>query len=38
MLKENQIPVEEEVHPDLGHDFPPDFGGSFENALKYLFP
>jgi predicted esterase len=36
-LKENQIPVVEEVHPDLGHEFPPDFGESFENALKYLF-
>jgi predicted esterase len=37
VLKENQIPVEEEVHSDLGHEFPPDFGQSFENALKYLF-
>ncbi len=36
VLKEKGIPVVEEVHPDLGHDFPPDFEKSLENALDYL--
>lgn len=37
ILKDHQIPVQEEVHPDLGHEFPPDFGMSFDEALKFLF-
>jgi predicted esterase len=37
ILKDHQIPVQEEVHPDLGHEFPPDFRKSFDEALKFLF-
>jgi predicted esterase len=37
ILKENHIQYDEEVHPDLGHDFPPDFEKSFEKAIKFIF-
>jgi predicted esterase len=37
VLKENGIPFEEEVWPDLGHEFPPDFGNSFEKAIKFIW-
>ena len=37
MLKENHIQFGEEVHSDLGHEFPPDFEKSFDNAIKFIF-
>jgi predicted esterase len=37
VLKDHHIPVEEEVHLFLGHDFPPDFDKSLENAFKFIF-
>ena len=37
ILKENNIPIGGEVHPDLGHDFPPDFGTSFDKAIDFIF-
>ena len=37
ILKENKIPFGEEVHSDLGHEFPPDFGASFDRAIHYIF-
>ena len=37
ILKENNIPFGEEVHSDLGHEFPPDFGTSFDKAIDFIF-
>jgi acetyl esterase/lipase len=37
VLRENNIPFAEEVHPDLGHEFPIDFEGSFEKAINFIF-
>jgi len=37
LLKAKGIPVQEEVHPDLGHEFPPDFEKSLDRALHFLF-
>ena len=37
ILKENDIPFNEEVFPELGHDFPPDFEKSFDQAIDYIF-
>jgi predicted esterase len=37
ILRENNIPFVEEVHPDLGHEFPLDFEGSFEKAINFIF-
>jgi predicted esterase len=37
ILKENSIPFAEEVHPDLAHEFPADFGSSFEKAINFIF-
>lgn len=37
VLKENHIQFAEEVHPDLGHEFPPDFGRSFDKATDFIF-
>jgi len=36
ILRENDIPFAEEVHPDLGHEFPLDFEGSFEKATHFI--
>jgi predicted esterase len=37
VLKENGISFAEELHPDLGHEFPADFGTSFDKAIKFIF-
>jgi len=37
ILKENNIQFGEEVYSDLGHEFPPDFEKSFDNAIKFIF-
>jgi len=37
ILKENNIQFGEEVHPDLGHEFPTDFERSFEKAIDFIF-
>ena len=37
MLRANVIQVGEEVYPDLGHDFPPDFETSFDKAIDFIF-
>jgi len=37
ILKENHIQFGEEIHPNLAHEFPPDFGPSFDKAIKYIF-
>ena len=36
ILRENDIPFAEQVHPDLGHEFPLDFEGSFEKATHFI--
>ena len=36
ILKENNIPFGEEVHADLGHEFPTDFGTSFDKAIDFI--
>ena len=37
VLRKNHVPFGEEVHADLGHEFPPDFEASFEKAIDYIF-
>jgi predicted esterase len=37
VLNENAIPLAEEVHSDLGHEFPPDFEKSFDKAINFIF-
>lgn len=37
ILKQNNIPFKEEVHPDLAHAFPPDFESSFDRAIDFIF-
>jgi predicted esterase len=36
ILKENNIQFGEEIHPDLAHEFPPDFESSFDKAIKFI--
>jgi predicted esterase len=36
ILKENNIQFGEEVHPNLGHEFPPDFEKSFDKAMNFI--
>lgn len=36
VLKENNIAFADESHPDLGHEFPADFGASFEKAVEFI--
>jgi predicted esterase len=36
ILRENNIPFAEEVHPGLGHEFPLDFESSFDKAIKFI--
>jgi len=35
-LRRNNVQIAEEVHPDLGHAFPADFGPSFDKAIKFI--
>jgi len=37
ILKEHQVQFVEEVHPDLGHEFPSDFEKSFDKAINFIF-
>ena len=37
VLDENNIQFEEEVHPDLAHEFPADFESSFDKAIDFIF-
>ncbi len=36
ILRSQGIPCEVEVHPDLGHDFPPDFEVSLARGLEFV--
>jgi predicted esterase len=35
-LQRNNIPFDEEVHADLAHAFPADFGSSFDRAIQFI--
>ncbi len=35
-LRRHRIPFSEDLHPDLDHEFPDDFGTSFESALEFI--
>ena len=37
VLNENRIQFDEEVHPDLGHEFPSDFEKSLDKAMDFIF-
>lgn len=37
ILRDHNIPFAEEVHPDLGHEFPSDFEKSFDQAIDFIF-
>ena len=37
ILKQNNIPFTEESYSDLGHEFPPHFGSSFDKAIDFIF-
>jgi len=37
LLKSRDTPCKLEVHPNLGHDFPPEFQQSLAQALEFLF-
>lgn len=37
LLKQNNIGFEEELHPQLAHEFPADFSTSFDNAINSIF-
>jgi predicted esterase len=37
VMNKNAIPFTEEVHPDLRHEFPPDFEKSFDKAIDFIF-
>lgn len=37
VLKENDIQFGEEIHPNLGHEFPADFGSAFDKAISFIF-
>ena len=36
ILRDHNIPFAEEVHPELGHEFPTDFEKSFERAMDFI--
>lgn len=36
VLRSSQVPFAEEVHADMGHEFPADFGPSFDKAIKFI--
>ena len=37
ILRTNHIPVAEEVHANIGHEFSSDFATSFEKAIEFIF-
>lgn len=37
ILEENNIQFTEEIHPNLGHEFPPDFEKTFDKAIDFIF-
>jgi len=37
ILRANNIQFAEEVHADLGHEFPADFESSFDRAIEFIF-
>ena len=37
VLRKNNVEFAEEVHTELRHEFPPDFGPSFDKAIDFIF-
>ena len=37
VLRENNVQLGEESHPDLAHEFPSDFESSFEKAVQFIW-
>jgi predicted esterase len=37
VLQENNVQFTEEIHSNLGHEFPPDFEKSFDEAIDFIF-
>jgi predicted esterase len=37
ILLDNNVPFDEEVYPDLGHEWPPDLEKSFDSAIAFIF-
>jgi predicted esterase len=37
ILRVNNVPFDEEVYPDLGHEWPPDLEKSFDRAIDFIF-
>lgn len=37
ILKGNDIQFDEDIHSNLGHEFPPDFQKSFDKAIDFIF-
>lgn len=37
ILRRNNVPFNEEVHADIGHEFPADFARSFDKAIDFIF-
>lgn len=37
ILREYNIPFAEKIYPNLGHEFPPDFDQTFDQAIEFIF-
>jgi len=37
ILRDQNVPFAEEIHPDLGHEFPTDFEKTFDQAIDFIF-
>jgi predicted esterase len=37
ILRDNNVAFDEEVYPDLGHEWPPDLEKTFDTAIDYIF-
>ena len=37
VLRRNHIQFSEELHADIGHEFPANFGASFDKAIEFIF-
>jgi predicted esterase len=37
ILRDNNVPFDEEAYPDLGHEWPPDLERTFDTAIDYIF-
>lgn len=37
ILREHNVSFAEKIYPDLGHEFPPDFDQTFDQAIDFIF-